>query len=132
MQKPIFRSIKRGGYEVSTKGDKRYSALCARLGDGRTIEMHYQCDIKGYQPGGTDFKLGKGKPPLVNISQEDLYNQYKALWTEYFCLNPQLLDELMKLAKEYDYCLTDCFARTEINQARAISDILNDINNVNY
>lgn len=132
MQKPIFRSIKRGGYEVSTKGDKRYSALCARLEDGRTIEAHYQCDIKGYQPGGTNFKLGKGKPPLVNISQEDLYNQYKALWIEYFCLNPQLLDELMKLAKEYDYCLTDCFARTEINQARAISDILNDINNVNY
>ena len=111
---------------------KETCALCAKLGDGRSIEAHYQCDIKGYQPGGTNFRLGKGKPPLKEISKQDLYNQYKSLWIEYFCLNPQLLDELMKLAKEYDYCLTDCFAKTEINQANVIAEIMNDINNVNY
>ena len=27
-----------GGYEVSTQGDKRFSALVARMPDGRTIE----------------------------------------------------------------------------------------------
>lgn len=132
MKNPIFRWIKKGGYEVSTKGDKRYSALCAILEDGRSIEAHYQCDIKGYQPGGVVYKLGKGKPPLKEISQQELYNQYKSLWIEYFCLNPGLIDELMIAAKDYDYCLSDCFAKTEINQANVIAEIMNDINNVNY
>ena len=36
-------------YEVSTKGDKRFSALNARLKDGRTIEEAYQLDVKGYR-----------------------------------------------------------------------------------
>lgn len=31
-----------GGYEVSTHGDKRFSAFCALMPDGRSIEMHYQ------------------------------------------------------------------------------------------
>ena len=51
----------KNGYEVSSKGDKRFSALYARMLDGRTIEEHYQCDVKGYDVGGTNWKLGKGK-----------------------------------------------------------------------
>lgn len=35
----------RPGYEVSSKGDKRFSALFAKMPDGRSIEMHYQCDV---------------------------------------------------------------------------------------
>lgn len=51
------------GYEVSSKGDKRFSAFNAILSDGRSIEQHYQCDVKGYNIGGTNmgddhFKLG--------------------------------------------------------------------------
>lgn len=130
MSLPVFKSIKKGGYEVSTKGDMRYSALCATLEDGRSIEAHYQCDIKGYQPGGVDFKLGKGKPPLKEISQQELYNQYKSLWIEYLCINPELIEELMIIAKDYDYCLTDCFARTKINQATVIAEIMNELNGV--
>lgn len=130
MQLPVFRSIKKGGYEVSIKGDKRFSALCAILEDGRSIEAHYQCDCKGYQPGGTDFGLGKGLPPLRKISQQDLYNEYKSLWIEYFCINPGLIDELMIAARDYDYCLTDSFARTNINQARVIAEIMNELNGV--
>lgn len=34
-----------GGYEVSTKGDPRFSAFNALLADGRSIEQHYQCDV---------------------------------------------------------------------------------------
>jgi hypothetical protein len=29
-------------YEVSSRGDKRFSALYAKLSDGRTIEQAYQ------------------------------------------------------------------------------------------
>ena len=46
-------------YEVSTAGDKRFSALNATLSDGKTIEYHYQVNIKGYD----SIKAGKGKPP---------------------------------------------------------------------
>lgn len=43
----MFKSNKNYGYEVSSSGDKRFSALFAKMADGRTIEEHYQCDIKG-------------------------------------------------------------------------------------
>ena len=33
---------RKGGYECSSKGDKRFSALFAVMPDGRTIEQHYQ------------------------------------------------------------------------------------------
>lgn len=52
-------------YEVSSAGDKRFSALYAKLKDGRTIEEAYQLDIKGYRSQGNDWRLGKGKPPIV-------------------------------------------------------------------
>lgn len=39
----IFTHTRRGGYEVSTKGDKRFSALNAIMPDGRSIEQVYQC-----------------------------------------------------------------------------------------
>ena len=35
----------RPGYEVSSKGDKRFSAFFARLPNGKTIEFMYQCDV---------------------------------------------------------------------------------------
>lgn len=48
-----FTWARRGGYEVSSKGDKRFSSFCAIMPDGRSLECHYQCDIKGYDVGGT-------------------------------------------------------------------------------
>lgn len=51
-------------YEVSTQGDRRFSAFVARLRDGRTIEEAYQLDIKGYRSFSDDVKYGKGKLPL--------------------------------------------------------------------
>ena len=60
----MFTWNRYGGYECSSKGDSRFSAFNAIMPDGRTIEQHYQCGVKGYQPGGTNWKLGKGKPPL--------------------------------------------------------------------
>lgn len=127
ISRDIMNEIKwsrRGGYEVSSKGDKRFSAFYAVLSDGRSIEQHYQCDIKGYDVGGTNWKLGKGKPPLD--SSIDLYQQYKKLWIAYLSKNPELIVELLGLARSRDNTLSDCFASSEINQARALADILND------
>ena len=112
-----------GGYECSSKGDKRFSALCAVMPDGRTIEQHYQCDIKGYQPGGTDWHLGKGKPPLDQ--NKDLYSEYLKLWSIWASNNEKLVLELAQHAKNNNYVLTDMFATTPINQARALAEVIN-------
>jgi hypothetical protein len=44
----MFIWQRRGWYEVSTKGDKRFSAFNAILPDGLSIEITYQTKIKGY------------------------------------------------------------------------------------
>ena len=103
-------------YEVSTKGDKRFSALNAKLSDGRTIEEHYQVDVKGYK----SIKEGKGKPPKdKNI---DTYAEYKKLWGQWADENPELIAELAELSE--GKILTDMFATTQVSQARALNDIL--------
>lgn len=74
---PAWARYAAGGYEVSSRGDRRFSALYARLGDGRTIEQAYQLDVKGYRTtGATDWRVGKGRPPLRPLSRD-------ALWLEY-------------------------------------------------
>jgi hypothetical protein len=115
------------GYEVSSVGDWRFSALYAKLYDGRSIEAWYQCCVKGYDPLGTNWKLGKGKPPLRPMSSDQLYREYKALWQQWADGNPDLIDELFEACKSFDYHLRDSFANTPVNQARALADILNSI-----
>ena len=114
-----------GGYEVSSRGDKRFSAFNAVMPDGRTIEQHYQCDVKGYDPGGTNWRLGKGKPPLRK--DVDLWSEYLALWRTWARNNPQLVHELMqRCATHNTTVLSDRFASTPINQAHALAVILNE------
>lgn len=113
------------GYEVSSIGDKRFSALYATLGV-RTIEEWYQCDIKGYDPGGTDWRRGKGKPSLNNYPGDQLYELYLSLWRLWGIRNHRLLTELHDHARAHGNILKDCFASTPINQARALSQILNE------
>lgn len=112
-----------GGYEVSSKGDKRFSAFCAVLPDGRTIEGHYQCDVKGYQPGGKNWRLGKGKPPLD--TSKDLYAEYLALWKTWAVAHPALIEELRMLVASNGNVISDRFASSDVNQARALAEILN-------
>ena len=64
---------------------------------------------------------------MRNISPNDLYLEYKDLWKQYFDLNPYLVDFLIDILPNYNYILSDVFATSPINQARAIADILNDI-----
>ena len=120
----MFTFARFGGYECSSRGDKRFSALYARLPDGRTIEAHYQCDVKGYQPGGTDWRLGKGKPPIDR--SKDMYAEYKALWLVWANNHKPEMRELFVAAKKHNNVLSDMFASGPISQARALADILND------
>jgi hypothetical protein len=122
-----FKFLRRGGYECSSKGDARFSAFNAMLPDGRSIEQHYQCDVKGYQPGGRNWRLGKGRPPLD--PSKDLWKDYLNLWREWSRHHPELLAELRKAARKTDHTLSDMFAKTPVNQARALATILNETDN---
>ena len=114
---------RRDGYECSSRGDRRFSAFFARLEDGRTIEQHYQCDVKAYDPGGVNWKLGKGRPPRDRSI--DLYSEYLKLWERWAAMNPSLIEELRAIAQMHRGMLSDRFATSPVNQARALSDILN-------
>ena len=122
-----FASPKRHSYEVSSAGDSRYSAFNAYLPDGRSIEMHYQCDIKGYDVGGRNWRLGKGKPPLQPQSEDELWTKYLGLWRTWAEHNPVTMAQLRAAVESNYYTLTDCFASTPINQARALATLLNEI-----
>ena len=113
-----------GGYECSSKGDRRFSAFNALMPDGRSIELHYQCDIKGYDPGGYNWKLGKGKPPLDPT--KDLWAEYFALWEQWALAHPDHMYELGEVAlREHNGVISDMFAWTPISQARALAELLN-------
>lgn len=123
----LIKHARRGvGYECSSKGDSRFSALNAKMPDGRTLEQWYQCDIKGYCIGGTDWKLGKGKPPMFPYPADHLWQMYLNLWRLWAIHNGALLMELHGHATHNNNCLTDCFASSDINQARALATILNE------
>lgn len=137
--------LAQSGYEVSTQGDKRFSALIATFKKGTviegvdvggmTIEKVYQQIIK---------KSGKGKAPaqdskLYNPAlktkqeQEDFsYTEgYLPLWEVWAEQNPKLIVELGKLSE--GKVLTDKFASTRVSQARALADILSSTNSTyNY
>ncbi len=119
-----YRWARYGGYEVSSRGDKRFSAFYATMPDGRTIEEHYQCDVKGYEPGGRNWRLGKGKPPLV---ARPMFPEYLCLWMIWAQHHPKLIDELARtcIKPPYNGWLSDRFATTPVNQAHALSVILN-------
>lgn len=126
----IFNWRRYDGYEVSSKGDSRFSALNARfpieyLG-GRTIEQIYQCCVKQFNPGGTNWKDYKGKPPLDPVV--DLWKEYLSLWRLWSHLNIDLMRELYANASYGgQHYLSDMFANTSISQARALAGCLNEL-----
>ena len=122
-----FKWQRHGGYEVSTKGDPRFSALVARLPNGRTIEDVYQNDIKP-RLGNV---VGKGQYD-PNVPIEKYYEAYKELWREWVKNNPQLFNELKTQAAKSGGVLSDRFASRSVNQARALSELLNELNPSTY
>ena len=116
---------RRAGYEVTSAGDWRFSALFAILPDGRTIEEHYQCDVKGFNPGGRNWREYKGKP--CNVPRDLLWAKYVALWKIWIENNPGLVKELYHLGSQHGKVLRDRFANSEINQARVFADHFNEM-----
>lgn len=134
-------------YEVSTKGDSRFSALKAGFAKGtiidghdvggRTIESVYQHGIKqndwitdNNKKTGKPGKLSKlynpsitDKIELENFSYEVGYLPLWEVWAEQ---NPELIEELREKSK--GKVLTDQVAKTAVTQARALADILNKSN----
>ncbi len=108
------------GYQINSKSDKRFSAFNSIMSDGKSIEEHYQCGIKGY----TSIKEGKGKPPLD--TSKDLFTEYLNLWRKWSIDKDDLLLDLFNKVKEHNYILGDFFATTPVNQAHALSVILNE------
>lgn len=113
-----------GGYEVSSQGDRRFSALDARLKDGRTIEEAYQLDVKGYRAKSNDWRSGKGKPPINGKTDEQIWEEYKGLWRKFLTENPNLESDLR--VKAAGKTLTDKFASTPVSQARALAELLTE------
>jgi hypothetical protein len=113
------------GYEVSSSGDKRFSAIYARLPDGRTIEEAYQLDIKGYRKISNDWRVGKGRSPIKDILQAEMWVEYLNLWQIWAHENPELITELRQ--KAHEKILTDKFATSRINQANALAVICSEL-----
>lgn len=127
----------RPNYEVSSKGDSRFSAMNATFAQGtvlfghdvggRTIESVYQHGVKqGDWITDSNSKTGKpnDKTIIIGNTEDDSYNQgYLPLWQEWAKQNPQLIDELRQ--KAAGKVLTDMYASTAVSQARALADILN-------
>lgn len=109
-----------GGYEVTSKGDARFSALFARLPDGRTIEEAYQLDVKGFRENTSDWRAAKGLPPRNGMSREKLWDEYLSLWRIWTENNPELFQEIVEIVKS-GRILTDRFAMSPVNQAHALS-----------
>lgn len=115
-----------GGYECSSRGDKRFSALYARLPDGRTIEEAYQLDVKGYRAFSNDWRCGKGKLPRGLWPGGTLWLAYLDLWRTWADYNPTLMLELREHGARAGYVLSDRFAKTDVSQARALALLLNE------
>ena len=112
--------------ECSSKGDKRFSAMYARIelcGRWDTIESHYQLAKRfGTSPPPTHWKQCKGRRPThfvwngINLPLTKLTDFYNYLWSLYLDANPHLVGYLTQFSS-----FTDCFARSGCNnQAKAI------------
>lgn len=77
--------------ECSSKGDKRFSALYARIKarDNKSIEELYQA-YKVFADGSTGlhWRKAKGRTDCVNIAESRML--YSILWREYIAENPEL------------------------------------------
>ena len=65
--------------------------------------------------------------PLIGCSETYLWDCYLSLWRMWASNNISLMRELYKEAKKRDNVLSDCFASSDINQARALATILNEL-----
>ena len=82
--------------ECSTKGDKRFSAFCARIKakDNKSIEELYQA-AKIFQDGTTNLSWREAKGKRAT-NQEYLSKYYDSLWIEYILENKHLVNVIIQ------------------------------------
>lgn len=129
----------KNNYEVSSKGDSRFSARYATFKPGtvlfghdvggRTVESVYQHGVK-QNDWVTDNNNKTGAPKSNEIikgnTEEDSYRDgYLPLWEEWARQNPDLISDLQTKAE--GKVLTDQYASTAVSQARALAEILNNL-----
>ena len=116
-------------FEVSTKGTnegKRYSAFNARIRarGNKSIEDIYQVDIKGGEKLAAGKYSKKGRLYDGPLTDDQLYDEYKNLWRQFFDENPLRLTEISNLTEGKK--IIDRYASSDISQARAIYEILSE------
>lgn len=137
------------GYEVSPKGDRRFSQFGATLKDGRNIDTAFKQAMpalrqellqqatkaeaedvarrqeiarkKGLDPATIKPREIKERSP----TPQEAYPVYKALWQQWHAENPGQLEELRKLAAGRP--LTDRDMRKgAVSPARALAELLDE------
>jgi len=108
--------------ECSTKGDRRFSAFCARIygRNGKSIEEIYQA-AKVFENGetGLTWQEAKGRVP---INRNEVARLYSQLWDEYIDENPLLLEVLKMMSG-----VSDMFGqRNHVCQATELWRIKNE------
>jgi hypothetical protein len=117
--------------ECSSKGDKRFSAFYAKLGD-KTIEELYQ-SFKILEDGrtGLSIKEAKGKKA---VNQKEASRYYLDLWISYMMGHPELhsvLIEATGLSDIFGQPKHECQAtvlwhiRTELIRANIVKELFN-------
>ena len=81
---------------------------------------------KRYDIGGTNWKLGKGKPPAYGLDPKTQWEMYFNLWKVWAMTHKDLIVDLHSKAVSQGGILSDRFANSDINQARALAQILNE------
>ena len=104
-------------YEVSSKGDKRFSALFAKFKDGKTVEQKW-AEKKGYG----SIEEAKNKP--AKSKDFNYEKEYFDIWRSWAKENPRLVEELRVASKGKK--LSDQFAKTGNNQAAALTQVLKE------
>lgn len=136
---PVDRSDDWDAYELSTKGDRRYSALVATFAagtkvgpvdvGGMTVEDAYQMVLKRSgkgQPPAADSPLYQDSGTQASREERSYRDGYLPLWTIWAQQNPALMDGLRNVREHGPSTLyfSDSFATTGVSQARALCDIL--------
>ena len=134
-----------GTYEVSTAGDKRFSALNAKFNSDKSIILHGH-ELKGLTVEQAYQLLkgsGKGKAPaedsqigimtsnaermagrkLTKAEKEEIsLKAYTEIWRAWAKENPDAISDLREKAAGRK--LTDKFAKTKVTQAAALETVL--------
>jgi len=92
------------GYDISVKGDKRFTANNAFLKNGKSIAELFVKHKK--------------------LSAEERYQKLKELWAQYLDENPKLFKDLLEKTKGKTIILPT--AKGPVNTARALSDLIRE------